>query len=141
MPRDHIATLTGASNDGNQTPVTGTQVGSKRGLDVNVVGGEINADPDTTTSGAPLGVTVSTTAVLLAASNTDRKSIIITNNGTGTLYIGHDNTVSSSGAAMGLLVQSKCSYTDSGFGLYTGDLWGIYSAASASENVSVSERE
>lgn len=41
MARDAISTLTGSSTDGTQTHVTGTQVGTKRALDVNVasVGG------------------------------------------------------------------------------------------------------
>jgi hypothetical protein len=41
---------------------------------------------------------------------------------------------------MGLQVPAGGSYSDSGFGLYTGALHGIYDAVAASENVSVSER-
>lgn len=87
-----------------------------------------------------MATTVSTSAVLLAAANPLRLSIVITNNGTGDLYVGHSGAVTSSGAAMGLLVGSKASYSDSGFGLYLGPLYGIYSASASSQNVSVSER-
>lgn len=96
--------------------------------------------PQTTTAGAPASVTVSTSAVSLAASNANRRSIIITNNSTGNLFIGHSNAVTSSGAAMGLIIPPYGAYSDSGHGIYTGDLYGIYSAAAASHNVSVSER-
>jgi hypothetical protein len=85
-------------------------------------------------------VIVSTSSALLAASNASRAAIVITNNGSGNLYIGHTSGVTSSGALMGLLISAGSSYEDSGDGLYTGDLYGIYSAVSASENVSVSER-
>ena len=37
MSRDAISTLTGNSTDGAQTHVTGTQVGMKRALDVNML--------------------------------------------------------------------------------------------------------
>jgi hypothetical protein len=65
---------------------------------------------------------------------------VITNNGTGTLYVGHTSGVTASGAAMGLIVPPGSCYSDSGFGLYTGDLYGIYDVVSAIHNVSVSER-
>lgn len=47
MPRTHIATLTGSSTDGTQTAVTGTDYGTKRALDTNVAGGEIDLTQDT----------------------------------------------------------------------------------------------
>jgi len=93
-----------------------------------------------TIAGTPAGKTVSTTALSLAAANTSRKSIIITNNSTGRLYIGHTSGVTTSGATMGLLVMPYGSYSDTGVGVYTGDLYGIYSVTAASQNVSVSER-
>lgn len=96
--------------------------------------------PQTATTDGATGVTVSTSAVLIKASNASRKAIVITNNGTGNLYIGGANTVTTSGATMGLIVAPFGTYQDSGFGLYTGDLYGIYSAVSASQNISVSER-
>lgn len=94
----------------------------------------------TTIEGTPSGVVVSTSAVLIKASNQNRKSIVITNNGSRTLYLGHTSAVTTSGATMGLAVRAGGSYQDSGDGLYTGDIYGIYGAASASQNVSVSER-
>ena len=95
---------------------------------------------DPTTAGTPAAVTVSTSAVLLKASNAARKSILITNNGTTPVYLGHTSGVTASGAAMGLLLAPAGSYSDSGFGLYTGDLYAIGAAAVAAENVSISER-
>lgn len=94
----------------------------------------------TTSAGTPAGFTVSTSATILAAANSNRKAIVITNNGAGKLYLGHTNGVTASGAAMGLQVPAGGSYSDSGFGLYIGDLYGIYDAVAASQNVSVSER-
>jgi len=44
MARDAISTLTGSATDGTQTHVTGTTVGTKRGLDVVVIGGSPIAD-------------------------------------------------------------------------------------------------
>lgn len=92
------------------------------------------------TAGTPAAVTVSTTAVLLKASNAARKAILISNFGAAILYIGHTSGVTASGAATGLAVWPGGAYFDSGDGLYTGDLYGIYSAAAGSQNVSVSER-
>jgi hypothetical protein len=123
------------------TKLTGTTVGAKHGADVNVLGTvTTTTTPATSTAGTPAGFTVSTSAVLLAALNTSRKSIIVTNNSTGKLYLGHTSGVTTSGANMGLVVPAGGSYTDSGFGLYTGTLYGIYDTAAGSQNVSVSER-
>lgn len=100
----------------------------------------VTASLATTTAGTPAGVTVSTAATLLKASNANRKAIIITNNGVGNLYIGHTNAVTASGANMGLILPPFGAYCDSGAGLYTGDLYGIYDQVAAAQNVSVSER-
>ena len=145
MSKDEIATRTANSTHTPSTefqkPVTGTDVtGNKRALDSYIQGGAVTAEADTTSLGTPAGFTVSTTAVLLAALNANRKSLVITNNSTGKLYLGHTSGVTSSGAAMGLLVPSNGSYTDSGFGLYIGDMYGIYDASAGAQNVSVSER-
>ncbi len=103
-------------------------------------GSVVRPIPLPSTAGTPAGVTVSTSAVSLKASNANRRAIVITNNGVGNLYIGHTSGVTSSGANVGLIVPPFGSYTDSGDGLYTGDLYGIYDQASAVQNVSVSER-
>lgn len=98
----------------------------------------------TATAGTPAGVTVSTatgaSTVVLKAVNAARKAIIITNAGVGDLYVGHTTAVTTGGATMGLIVSPRGAYMDSGFGLYTGDLYGVYSIVSTTQNVSVSER-
>jgi len=96
---------------------------------------------DLTTQGTPASVIVSDTpAVLLAASNANRKSILISNNGIYNIFLGHDSSVTTSGTTMGILLAPKAIYSDSGFGLYTGDIYAICTNAVVSENVSVSER-
>lgn len=92
------------------------------------------------TGGTVTGVTVSTSAVAVQASNASRKSIIITNAGTTNIYLGKDNTVTSSGSTMGIKLVPNGTYVDSGEGLYTGDIYGIGDAASSSQNVSSWER-
>jgi hypothetical protein len=99
----------------------------------------IETVPKITVSGRPVGLRVSTTAVRLAASNVSRKAIAISNNGTGTLYLGTDQSVASSGVAMGIGVSATLSLTDSGDGVFVGEWWGIYSASASSQNVSVLE--
>ena len=141
MAKNKIETVTDVSansTDQAYKEVSGTDVGNKRGLDVNVIG--TSGELDQSTAGTPAGFTVSTSALLLAASNTNRLAIVITNNGTSNIFIGHTSGVTSSGAAMGLKLVPGGSYQDSGYGLYTGDLYAIGDAAAASENVSVSER-
>jgi hypothetical protein len=94
-----------------------------------------------TTAGTPAAFVVTSATALLATSNPARRSIIITNNGGGVLYIGHTTGVTTASATMGLYVQpSGGAYQDSGMGIYTGSLYGIYSAASTTHNVVVSER-
>lgn len=92
------------------------------------------------TAGAPVGVTVSNSAVQVLASNSAAKSRIITNNGSSNVYLGKDNTVTTSGATMGILVRPGGSYSDSGTDMYNGAIYGIGDAVSASQNVSAWER-
>lgn len=103
-------------------------------------GAVVRPIPRSSTAGTPSGVTVSTSAVSIKSSNTARRAIVITNNGVGNLYLGHTSGVTSSGSNMGLLIPPGGAYTDSGDGIYTGDIYGIYSQTSSSQNVSVSER-
>ena len=84
-------------------------------------------------------LTVSTTAVKLAGENAGRKSLVIANNGGGTLYVGYTSAVTSSGAAMGRAVTSFGSYSDTGDGVWVGQVWGIYSTSASSQNVAVQE--
>jgi len=104
------------------------------------INGTVSAQPITSSSVTGGGLTCSVAAVTLAAANANRKSIIITNNGSGSLYIGETSTVASSGANMGLLVPTNGMYSDSGFGVFTGQLFGIYSVTSTSENIAVRDR-
>lgn len=102
--------------------------------------GPVIAQPEYSVGGRPYGVIVSTTAVRIATANGSRKSIVITNKGSGTLYIGFDSSVTTTGASMGTSVPTMSAYSDSGFGIFKGELWGIYSASSATETVAVSDR-
>jgi hypothetical protein len=87
-----------------------------------------------------VGVTVSTSAVQVLASNTSAKSRIITNNGISSVYLGRDGTVTTSGATMGILLRPGGTYSDSGADMYNGAIHGIGDAVSASQNVSAWER-
>lgn len=95
---------------------------------------------ETTTVETPQALIVSTTAVPIVGANVARKSLLISNNGTGSLYLKGDKSVASSGISMGIVVPSNATYSDSGFGVYLGAMWGIYSAVSAVQNVVVSDR-
>lgn len=82
------------------------------------------------------GITVSTSAVLLAAEDSGRKLLLITNNGAGDLYLGKDASVTTSGATMGSVVYpGGCFKVDRHE--WRGDIYGIYSQVSASQNVSI----
>lgn len=99
------------------------------------------ADPFQSTSNeTALATIVTTTAIKIASANTARKSIIISNHGTGDLYFKASNAVASSGINSGVIVPSKGVYTDSGYGLYLGEIWGIYSVASSTYNVVTLDR-
>jgi hypothetical protein len=91
-------------------------------------------------AGAPVGVTVSTSAIVVLAANASAKSRLITNNGTTNIYLGRNNTVTSSGATMGILLSPGGSYNDSGVDLDQGAIWAIGSAVASSQNVSAWER-
>ena len=92
------------------------------------------------TAGDPVAIQVDTTAVQLLASNANAKSRIITNNYYTYIYLGRANTVTATGATMGIILLPGGSYTDSGADLYTGPIYAIGSAAIGFENVSVWER-
>ena len=103
------------------------------------VDGTVTTQPTVTIARKRTTLIVSTTAVLLAPSDPNRKSLVITNNSTGSLYIGGPE-VASSGSTMGILVPTTGGYSDSGDGIFTGELWGIYSASASSHNVVVDDR-
>lgn len=82
----------------------------------------------TSNAGTLGGITVSSTATVLKAANTARKSILIVNNGSVNLYIGTSTAVTTAGGTMGIRLAPSGSYSDAGWGLYTGDLYGVCSA-------------
>lgn len=90
--------------------------------------------------GAPVGVTVSTAAVQVLAANANAKQRIITNNGSSNIFLGRDNTVTTTGATMGIKLVPGGTYTDSGIDLDQGAIFGIGDAVSASQNVSAWEK-
>jgi hypothetical protein len=105
------------------------------------VDGVVVDRPETSSTEARTAITVSTAAVLVAGANSSRKSLIIANTSSGTLYLGNTSAVSTSGTTMGTPIGSLGGvYSDSGYGTCTGEVWGIYSAAASSPNVSVSDR-
>lgn len=91
-------------------------------------------------AGDPAGVTVSTAAVLALASNGSAKSRVLVNCGTTNIFLGKSNTVTASGATMGIKLSPGGSYADSGIDLYTGDIYAIGDAVAASQNLSAWER-
>ena len=136
----HIKAFDTATSDAQDSNVadfvTRSNVDGKKPLDVNVLGPGGSVASTITTD----GVTATLSPVLLAAANSSRKSILATNNGAGKLYIGHSDSVTSSGVNMGLLLVPGGSYDDSGPGLYKGNLYGVYDATATTQNISVSER-
>ena len=90
------------------------------------------------TTGVAVGVTVTNTATLILAANTARKAFILTNNGANNLYVSGTSAVTSSGAAMGLIVKPGGSY-DGPPCIYDGTIYGIYEVSASSQNVSVIE--
>lgn len=117
-----------------------TLIGDAVAQKVYSLGGSLSVTPAFSVTGIPLGVTLNPVAAQLAAANTDRKSLLITNNGSGNLFIGMNASVGITGPFMGNLVPPTMCYTDSGFGIYTGAVWGIYSVTVTAVNISVSDR-
>lgn len=100
----------------------------------------VTAVPERSTAGAPVGVAVGVSAVLLLSANAARKQICITNNGTSNIYVGASSAVTATGATMGSKLVPNGALTDSGDDCYTGDYYAVGDAASGSQNVSVWER-
>lgn len=71
-------------------------------------------------------VTVTTnTAVLIVAANTDRKSIIITNEGASKVYLGYNSSITSA-STISLSAGGKLTEDDSGgHRIWLGDIYGI----------------
>lgn len=96
--------------------------------------------PITSNSVTGSAFTVTSSVVTLAAANLNRKSLIISNFGSNKLFLGETTTVAASGAETGILVPSQGTYSDSGYGCYTGVMYGIYDTATTAHNVSVRDR-
>jgi hypothetical protein len=82
-------------------------------------------------------VTVGNTATLLVAANTARLSLVIENNGSVTVYLGPDTSVSSSNG-IPLLADGSFQEDSGGARMYQGDIYGV--TASDTSDVRVWER-
>jgi len=103
------------------------------------VDGTVMTVPKLATYAAEAALIVSTAAVCLARANAGRLSLLISNTGTGSLFIGNTSAVTASGAGLGRKVPTGQSFSDSGFGVWPGERWGIYDAVASAQNCSVSE--
>lgn len=84
------------------------------------------------------GRTVSNSATRLDGSANPRMAIVIENQGDGDLYVGTTDSVTTQGATMGIRIVPGGSISF-GYEIGVTALWGIYSEAAASQNVSVLE--
>lgn len=73
-------------------------------------------------------VSVGATATVIAAANSARKSLIIRNTSTGTVYIGYDSSVTTSN---GFPVAQKDAYEINQTNLYTGAVYGIVASGTS----------
>ena len=86
--------------------------------------------------GTFVSITVTTTATRLLTANTARTSFLMVNNGSASVFIGENNTVTTSN---GLPIASGGQLAeDRGVRLYLGDVFGI--VASGTEDMRVWER-
>lgn len=95
-------------------------------------------NPDGTVNEIHLTGQISGTAQLIHAVSTTRRAILITNTGSGNLFIGNTSAVSTSGADVGTKLLPDEVYAISGKTAYKGNLYGIYTVTVTSANVSVS---
>lgn len=130
----------GANGQVQRVKLTYSADGDATHIPADVNGLLVNPTLERATTGDASGVTVSTSAVQILASNTSAKNRIISNNGTTNIYISRQNTVTATGAAMGILLKPGGTYCDSGIDIYTGAIYGIGDAVSASQNVAAWER-
>ena len=82
--------------------------------------------PSTTFTGGAVSVT--TTATLIKALNTDRNALFIANNDTRTVFIGKDSSVT---AANGFPLAKNDVIEFAGGDLFTGDIYGIIASGAA----------
>ena len=74
-------------------------------------------------------VTVGNTATLIVAANTARLSLVIQNNGSVTVYIGPDASVSTSNG-VAILANGSFQEDSGGARMYQGDIYGITDSSS-----------
>lgn len=134
MGKQQQVVVTNFPPDPDEMGMVVRNIGSGTAGDVTIVGAERS------TLGTPAGKIVSTTAVLILASNASAKNRGITNNGSSNIYLGSSAAVTISGPDMGLKLVPNGTYTDSGLDEYVGDIFAIGDAVSLVENVSVWER-
>ncbi len=85
-------------------------------------------------------LTISTAIVQLTASNASRLALLIVNNGAGRLFVGEASSVATAGSLMGVAVPGGGRYSDTGNGVGTGALWGVYTSTATTQNVVVIDR-
>lgn len=95
--------------------------------------------PVTSTAGAPVGVIVGEVPVLLAAANVNRKGLLIQNLGDSVVFIGTNSGVTRGGSTMGQRLGVRGTYHDSGFGVYTGNVYAVGTECLLEPNLSVWE--
>ena len=79
--------------------------------------------------------TVTTTATKILSANAERRSFILQNLGFVTVFLGHNDSVTTS---IGIEVEPDERYSEQGIGLWKGDVFGI--ATSGSQEVRSWER-
>ena len=75
-------------------------------------------------------VTVTTSATLIVANNTQRQSILVTNTGTGTVYLGPDSSVTTSNG-MPLVTNGTYAEDSGGTRMFLGDIYGIVASGTS----------
>ena len=81
-----------------------------------------------------MNISVTSTATLILADNPQRLSLIITNNGSSTVYIGQTNTVTST-TGVPLQADSILTEDSGGTKMYCGPIWGITDTGTADVRV------
>ena len=69
-------------------------------------------------------VTITTSATKIVTANPNRQSLILANTGTGTVYLGPDNTVTTANGTP-LLQDGTLTEDDGGSRMFMGDVWGV----------------
>jgi hypothetical protein len=75
-------------------------------------------------------ITITTTATKIVSANPNRQSLILANVGTGTVYLGPDDTVTKDNGVP-LLQDGTFTEDDGGSRMFMGDVWGIVEASTS----------